>query len=268
MKKNIAIILLFLPMLIFNTVLTAEQALADGEFDVYGTIESFTWKEFDDSGGEFLEESGPIFGAGITAKGLIQPLTIKGRAELFSGSVDYDGQTQAGMSVTSDTEYLGGKVEADLGWLIVIDETFALEPFAGIGYRWWERDIKSTGTAIGYIENWWSSYVRLGLRSESEISTQSKLFAEVGAKIAIKNENEVDLTEIGLPLITVEPANATAFFAEIGLRGEPFVISLFYEGLRFKKSDMVIVSAGPAILGFTQPESEADIFGLNAGFAF
>jgi hypothetical protein len=40
------------------------HALMQGDMEVYGLMESFTWREFD-GGGQILKESGPRFGVGF-----------------------------------------------------------------------------------------------------------------------------------------------------------------------------------------------------------
>jgi hypothetical protein len=54
--------------------------------------------------------------------------------------VDYDGQTQRGLPVNTDVSYVGTKAEGAIGWAIPLASS-RLEPFAGLGYRWWLRDI-------------------------------------------------------------------------------------------------------------------------------
>ena len=151
------------------------HAFTLGDLDVYALAESFTWREFDDAGGQLLKESGPRFGVGVAfTREFANHLTLKPRIELNSGSVDYDGQTQSGVPVTTTTNYFGIKLEMDLAGRIRPSQGFVLEPFAGIGIRAWSRDIKD-GTAadgslaIGYTENWTTFYGRLG-SGESSLS--------------------------------------------------------------------------------------------------
>ncbi len=75
---------------------------------MYFTIENFEWKEFNTNGSQLLKESGPIYGIGISTKlEDVNLITAKFKGELFIGSIDYDGQTQAGTSVKTDTDYFG-----------------------------------------------------------------------------------------------------------------------------------------------------------------
>ncbi len=229
---------------------------------IYLKVESFTWKEYDDSGSRLLKESGPIYAVGVSVgPDTAAPLVLGGRAELFGGTVGYDGQTQSGTAVETDTNYAGLKAEADLGWRAVVSERFRIEPFAGAGYRWWQRDIQDSDVAIGYQETWWSLYTRFGIRGEYIGTGLLTAFAEAGVKVPLITENEVDLSVIGISTVTVEPGNAPSGFAETGLAWDRFRASLFYEGMRFSKSDPVTVSG----VQVWQPESKADIFGIMFG---
>ncbi len=74
----------------------------------------------------------------------------------------------------------------------------------------------------------------------------------------------MDLNGIGLSTVTVEPGNVVSVFAEAGLKWTRFKTSLFYEGMRFSKSDPVTVSNYQV----WQPESKADTFGISMGMDF
>jgi hypothetical protein len=242
-----------------------ESAIAaSNETDVYLKLESFTWKEYLDSGEKILEESGPIYGLGISNQSEIgKSLIIGFKGELFGGSVDYDGQTQAGDPAQTDTDYLGYMIEGDFGVKAIDTEKFMLEPFAGLGFKWWVRDLKSNSTATGYEERWQSFYARLGIRCEERLSSPLKLFFGAGLKLPIYNENEVELSKFGLSDITLEPGNQNSFFADAGLKTDRFLARFFYESMKFSKSDPDDVYGV-----FYQPESEADIYGLNVGLRF
>lgn len=265
MKRPVIIIALLILTITSSMVLFFVPVVGAIESDVYLKVESFAWKEYNDSGSQLLKESGPIYGLGTLIKSdITKSLTLKGKGELFGGSVDYKGQTQAGKPVETDTNYFGFKVEGDLGWKFMLVEKISLEPFAGLGYRWWIRDIQSTGSAIGYEEKWWSFYARLGIHSDLIFYKQLKVFAETGVKLPIHNENEIDWSVFGLPTVTVEPGNKASVFAELGLMWTMLKASIFYEGMRFSKSDPVTVSG----VRVWQPRSKADIFGINVGVVF
>jgi hypothetical protein len=269
LKSILKIKPMFLVALFFTSglgILYNPNAVYAGiENDLYLFAQSFTWKEFLGNA-TLLEESGPLYGFGCSGKlggDISQPFAFHYKVEGFMGYIDYDGQTQTGTPLTSDTRYLGFKTELGGGWNIFAGESgFSFEPFAGLGYRWWLRDItdSSSGIGYGYEEIWRSYYGRLGIRGEKESSGQFKIFMEAAAIIPFYNENVVNLEDFGLGTVTVEPGNVISLWAEAGLKFKKFRFSVFYEGLRFSESDIQE--------GFYQPKSEADIYGVNMGFTF
>jgi hypothetical protein len=262
-KIQLSLVLVLFAILGMESLFCTQSIAATSENDLYVKVESFTWKEFD-GGEELLEETGPIFGLGFSNRSTIGNwFVFSEKIELFMGTVDYDGQTQSGTPVTTDTEYLGCLLEINFGGKIVSSEKFSLEPFAGLGYRWWTRDLQDTSTAYGYEEEWSSFYTRLGLHAESQVSNRFKLFAQAGIKYPLVNRNEAKLSRFGIRDVTLEPENELSYFADAGFKTGHFMLSIYYEGMRFDESD-----PDDTYGAFIQPESEADIFGARIGFTF
>jgi hypothetical protein len=251
------------------------HATETGEADIYVLYEDFTWKEFGSAGNRLLKEHGPLVGFGAAyAAWLPGNLTLKPRGELFFGQVDYDGQTQVGTPVMTDTSYGGIKLEADLG--AKIGDEFSIEPFGGLALRTWWRDIDDSidifgDPVVGYTENWTTFYARLGIRGDRPLSPSSRMFFEVAAKLPLYNQNVAYLSDIGFTDdVILEPGRRTSFFAEVGFKVQACKMSAFYESMRFSESDMDFtfdLFTG-TLVGFVQPRSEADIYGLRIGASF
>ncbi|WP_306537450.1 hypothetical protein [Geobacter sp.] len=261
-------------------LLMASPCLAEGleEISAYGYGGYFSWKEYDDSGSRLLKESGPIFGAGAAARVDLhqRSLILHGKAELFGTVVNYEGQTQSddrdfnNRPVDSDTRYFGAKFEGDLGWRFAFDGG-SLEPFFGLGYRTWIRDIDNSSATTeagmrfpvgGATEYWDTIYTRYGLKGEVPMGNETALFLEAGAKYPLYNRNEAKDTSVGD--VTIEPRSDWSAFAELGLRHKAFRPSIFYEGFRFKRSHNE-QKAGYLIW---QPKSESDIVGISFAYIF
>lgn len=264
---------------VFGFITAAAPAFAGGEPEVYVGYESFTWKEFDDFNGRLLKESGPRYEVGFAySHEFPDHITLKPRIEVFGGDVDYKGQACDifGNCVPDNTttRYVGYKFEFDLGGKIRTSKTFALEPFAGIGFRYWARDIKDSilpdGTfVVGYTEHWTTLYGRLGLRGDLYFARKSRVFFEAGAKLPISTSNYINDPNVSYQSITLKPGNQTSFFAEVGVKLHVFKISAFYDSMRFKKSPIVYEN-DPffGLVGFLQPKSTSDIYGVRVGAAF
>ena len=259
-KRYLLILLLSIPI---SLGIIPSPVHAADEKALYGVVESFIWREFADNGQRLVKETGPLIGIGFyIISEQENQFAIKVKGEIFGGQVDYDGHTQAGVPAFTDTNYFGFKGEIDFGKRIMLAESTFLEPFLGGGYRWWIRDIENGrdifGNPVSGLEEIWTSfYVRLGLRGNHNVTDRTYLFAEAGLKLPIYNLNETDLVDL-------EPGIKSSIFAEVGVRANRVKIAAFYDSMRFSKSDIEI--AGPFLVW--QPESEADIYGIQIGMLF
>lgn len=254
---------------------TAAPSFA-GDADIYMIVEQYLWREFD-NGTRLVKESGPRFGIGFTYnfEFLDHHLILKPRVEIIGGQVDYDGHacninTGVCQPATANTSYFNGKLETDLGWRFRSTERTSIEPFVGIGFQGWLRDIyngtASDGSSVrGYTENWHTLYLRAGLRANFALGEKTKFFAEAGGKFPVYTANTAYLSDAGLgPDVTVKPGNEASWFAEAGISYKHFKTSFFFDSMNFAKSD-VVNSGG---LGFFQPKSQAELYGLRIGVTF
>lgn len=237
------------------------------ELTPYFSTQYFTWKERF-HGRRLLKEEGPLFSAGILVGAVpSSPLAIRGRGEIFGGEVGYRGETQAPESIPVRTRvfYLGTKTELDLGYRLQTPAV-RLEPFGGIGHRWWLRDLHDTtatdGTQVsGYTETWHMGYGRVGARAQTFLGA-ARIVAEGGAKYPFYTGNTVDF--VGSGETTFHPKGRWSGFAETGITYRNFNAVLLYEGFRFAQSDAKAVQG----TNYFQPDSSSDIFGMRLGWSF
>lgn len=266
------LIVSFVMLCSYSTVSTA----AARESNIYVAINNFVWEEFDESGSRLLKESGILVGPGFSYWREFERsrITIKPTAELFFGTVDYNGQACDNFGncqpATTQVDYFGFKIEGEVGRRFGSPEAIYIEPFAGLGFRYWIRDINNGTTAngsptAGYTEGWQTFNVRLGMRAGKNFTARKEAFAQAGVKIPIYNENTAYLNSAGLGSdITMNPGRKASFFAEAGMKINRFKGSVFYDSLRFSKSD--VVSDNGFI--YWQPESSMDSYGFKLGWTF
>ena len=266
-------------LLVLSTASGAGAARFGGveEFSASLSPQYFQWEE-SLHGKRLLREQGWLVGAGaLVDLNLVQTetagsLMLKGKAGLFGGVVDYDGQTQPPnpFPVTTDVNYFGTKAEADLGWRFPVRKV-SIEPFGGVGYRWWLRDLQDTSAVdnnrtlvrvSGYTEYWQSAYARFGGHLVYAISDDWRAFGEGGAKYPFYTGNTVNFSDTGE--LTIKPGSHWSGFAELGARYKKIKVSAFYEGFRYSQSP--VVARGNS--GVFQPASASDIFGINLGWVF
>jgi len=245
-------------------------------FHAFGLVESFTWKEFDDSGAKLLEENGLLFGVGIKGE-----LPVGEQAEfdflatLYGGNIDYDGHTMGGVPVKATTGYVGMRTEWMISYLVDVGPDdggeLILKPGAGLGLRAWKRSLDNKGSflgenigSMGYIENWMTMYAKVGIGAELKFSTDCDLSTSLEARLPLFNRNVADMSDHGGPSdITIEPGRSVSLYWETGLRYKNFSGALYLETLEFSRS------APDSKYGmFLQPRSSAFIAGVRAGMTF
>ena len=267
-------------LLVFCLSLLAEPAFAGvEEWYLYPSLQYFSWSEYF-GGRQLLQEEGPLFGLGGGAGFDLyrKSLMLRARGEMFGGDVHYRGQTQVNpnpalsqLPVKTSVIYFGTKLETDIGWRMRPAD-FSVEPFAGLGYRWWLRSLEDT-TAVdgsgnqvqvgGYTEYWQTLYSRIGLRGSYDPAGDLSFFAEAGGKYPFLNRNSTEFPGAGT--VTLKPEPRWSAFSEIGVSSGRLRAALFYEGFRFGQSPVVPVGGG---IGLLQPKTDSDIFGVNVGWTF
>lgn len=257
----------------------ARTAVA-GEANIYLAVENFSWREFNDDGSRVLRESGPLFGLGFMyMQEFDNHVTLRPVAEIFGGRVDYDGQAYTINTIAhtityqpakSSTDYFGLKLEGDVGRRFRPAEDAFVEPFGGIGLRIWDRNINN-GTAAdgrataGYLERWFTLCFRLGLRAGVDLSSRTNVFAEAGIKLPLYNENTAYQSGTGGQDYTLHPGKQSSLFSEAGLKIDRLKASLFYDSLRFSRSETIDIGGGWSVW---QPKSAMDIYGVRLGYVF
>jgi hypothetical protein len=263
----------FVLALFWLSRLAASTAFA-AEVEAYADLDRFVWKEFSDNGALLLTESGALTGVGAVCRAeLPGDKILDASAGIFGGAVRYEGVTQSGVPTTSTVDYLGVKAGADAGKRYFPAEPFTLEPFAGLGVRAWVRRIRNGATTAGppeqvrgYTEQWTTVHARLGARGGMDISQTRSLFAEAGMRLPLYNENIAYLSREGIgPDVKMHPGWEWSYFAEAGMKIDRITASLFYDGLRFSRSAVVLAAGGHF---YYQPKSTADSYGLKVGFVF
>lgn len=243
-----------------------------GETGLFFIAEYFNWKEFVNDH-RLLKESGPRFGIGwnYRAEFFDGHLILRPRIEMIAGRADYDGATQSDIRVNTDTDYYDGKAEFHIGWQTRLSAALSVEPFAGAGLRGWYRKIHgataSDGSthAAGYPEEWYSLYLKTGLRGDFSLNKKHRLFVETGGKFPVYNESKALFSKSDLgPDVTFTPGNAPSWFVEAGLQYKSFKSSIYYDGMRFSKSD-IECSQG---MRYYQPGTKADMYGMRIGVIF
>jgi hypothetical protein len=261
---------------------------------ISGGVEYFHLKELGSNGSRLLAETGARYAISAALDNAsrydrLAPWLYHAEITAYTGQVDYDGvsqstdPTQNNLPFGTDTNYLGARAEALLGYRVKPAAlSHALELIAGLGLDGWRRRIHTGFTAnstrvSGTEEIYRVFYGKaaLGLTDLWSGGWHNQL--QAGVKLPIRIDEEVHLRAVGYDNdLNLVPANAYSGFARLtleaphspGAGGGNLLLSLYYEGLRFDPSPSKLVSRGDTLVSVWQPATHIDVFGVQVGYRF
>jgi hypothetical protein len=238
------------------------------DISVSAGSESFLWEEYDSGGGKLLDESGLRHFIAVEAKGWIDghwQSDFGGR--VYSGTVEYDGQTQTGAPVTTDTDYDGMQLEA--GFSYFPGSASSGQGRTGIrmavGVDTWRRNLLGNG---GYREDYTTTYGRIG----AHYGDGGFWAFNLGAKYPFATTEGVGLKDLGFDSdVTLHPQGRFSLYADLAMQFSPqWGMRLYYDSYRFAESDPepVYSPVDSATYSVWQPESRMDVLGAQLSFNF
>ena len=121
----------------------------------------FHYTEFKDDGTTWDKEAGNIPGLTFKLTRRISAWEWEGMASYHYGRVAYTGQTNFGVPYNTRTDEGIGDVALRLGrWF---EDSYPIMPYAGLGYRRWDRDIRPASLG-GLFESYRWKYAWLGAK--------------------------------------------------------------------------------------------------------
>lgn len=248
----------FLWTLMFAAFVPAAQA---GTFDVAAGIEYFQWEEFEDGGRKMLDETGPRYFIGVTGLDqMANDWVVDFGGRFYSGTVDYDGETQESIPVTTSTDYNGFRIE--LGFAHALDAGYdAVSAWFlrfALGMDQWRRSLQDTalpnGVPVsGYVERYASTYGKIGV---TYLRKGDWSFG-FGAKAPFYTREVVGLNGG----VTLNPEGQLSLLADAEIHLNAVTsVTIEYDSYRFAKSDPEA--------GWEQPKSKQDTMGLALHYRF
>ena len=117
----------------------------------------FEFEEFDSQDRRLVKESGWLPGLEGRCEVTGQRATFGIDFRYYSGDVDYDGQTSAGVPIDSTTDADIVDLSLEAAYRLPLGLPPRVSLYAGGGYRHWDRNIQSVGAISGLDETyrWW-----------------------------------------------------------------------------------------------------------------
>ena len=267
----------FMMFILFSAGLglsTGAQATDSLQASVQAGPQSFRWREFNSAGERLLQETGTRFSIGAALdnfkrEGSGALYGVNGK--IYLGQVDYDGQTQSGIPVSTDVNYFGLNIEGQGGYRF--GRRIGLDVFGALGIDRWIRSIDdgttaNGSTAFGYDEFYTILYGKAGL-GFFQLLDGWRYFLQAGVKMPLFTNEYVNLGEG----VTLEPGIKPSAFANLQFdfgsqRSKRFGVALYYDSYRFSESDPEVLFNGGSAVLVIQPRSEMDVYGLRLSYYF
>lgn len=256
-------------LLIFAAVITAFSGITPvlaqpgptSGLEIGLSVADFTWREYKETGGRLLEETGLLYGLTADLTRLQGRFGWRGGLDVFFGEMGYDGQTWSQSPVKTDVLYAGAGGYADGVACFRPLSGLAITPFCGLGGKGWLRDLDDSRTAAGVpvqgAREWWGClFGRLGAGGTLAVGREGEVFVSCGVKLPIYARNEADFQSSGARRVGLEPDMDVSGFGDAGFRWRRLGVKVSWDTFRFDPSKSV--DAGPYNL--YQPESRFEVY--------
>lgn len=277
MKKiivfSVSISFMFLPGV------NADELQNEREFSLGFSLLDMSYKEFDDTGFLLNREDGLL--TGVTGQFKFAGVNIDHYlyGSYHASTIDYDGYTQNGYPVQTDTE----TDIVDLQYRLSSKKYQRTGIYAGIGYRHWRRDILSTGNVSGLLEDYKWFYGLAGVQAYFFKDANSEVSIDLRITKMLKAEMDIDFKGFSYTGLAPLDDKTVNLGKKINLRiGVPWrfrtansytwVIEPYYEEWDIGKSNVVnltengvnvILPECGGVCGVLEPRSETRNFGVN-----
>jgi len=234
--------------------------------------QNFHYKETDAQGAMLDREDGLLPGVEIAARIRNGRYTSLITASLHGGTITYDGQTQGGSSLTTDTQERIADVAVSI--MRTIDPSSTSPRLsAGFGYREWRRDIQPTNFTSGLYETYRWPYWMLGVNADFlqnghwKAGLDWRLMRPIYPTIEIEADGFDPLTlDLGARLSVY-----VGFPVEYRFRSKQSIVIRPYWQTWFlerSNSKRLYSNGNPTGLIATEPDSETVILGITASLRF
>lgn len=251
-------------------------------FEIGAGLMAFDYTEFDDNNVFLDGETGLIPGVIVKLK-TNKRIYYEWEGSLYANEIDYDGQTQGGTPVKTNSDALIIDTHFKMG--LNFDPSFdrGQKLYTGMGYRYWYRNILSgrdiNGSPVaGLLEEYRWFYGLLGYEVHFDASNNVKVGFDFRLTKMFNAKMDVDFLGFrGYDDTSVKLGNKVgarlAMPVAIKMRDSSLIVTPFYEIIDIGKSNTVSLTRNGNLIdddsngfydGVLEPRSET----RNAGIEF
>jgi len=268
--KNLAY--LFFICLIYASTAFAETQAEALPIEASLKLLHFNYEEFDQSGDTFNEEEGLIPGLALTASKTLGDFTNSISFEGYGGTVDYDGMTQSGIPLETETNETIYRLFYRLDWSPKeYDNTISI--YGKVAWQQWDREILPSTISSRLFEQyeWWT--LEIGFTIPIYKNKNNFWSFELGVLKTTNGTIEIDLSRQGfgkpeLKLGSGSGVNTSLLYQYAINERSELGFSLQYQHWEFGRSNTRSISNGIIVIDFTEPESETAHTSLSINYQY
>jgi len=237
-----------------------QNTFAETNISVSPGIMYFNYEEFDLNDVTLDTEIGFLPGISFLIKEKQHSLG----AHIFSGEVEYDGQTQLGVPHKTDTDETLYYLFYRHDFLTTNQHNF----FVGLNYQFWERFIQANnGVGSLYEEySWWSAEAGIKYTTDNQ-----HLILEVAGFRTFNGDILIDLSNLGYgePVLNLGDKFGLRSLLAVNLKTDSFSsmqMGVEYKYWGFGRSNTETLSNGITAISIVEPESKSNLLRFFINF--
>lgn len=275
-KNGLFYTVFFIPATMFMHVSFADQA----EYQFGAGLIKFKYTEYDDNNLFLDGETGYIPGIVLKRKQNYQRAYNELVGQFHGNTIEYDGQTQGGTPLKTDSDAIIIDINFKLGLNFSIAGNHGA--YFGIGHRYWLRNIRSgydvNGNPVaGLLEEYYWGYGMLGYAANYNVSENVNLGFDLRYTQMINGKMDINfLGYCNYDNAQVDLGNESgsrfAIPVQIKLRKHSLIVTPYYELIDIGKSNTIALRqngnqvdchSDGYLDGAFEPRSETRNLGVN-----
>jgi hypothetical protein len=204
-------------------------------------------------------------------------IMVSASLDYSTGDLDYDGHrgglTTPFQPIKTDVDAAIVESRGLIGYDYVFGKNHVVTPFLGVGYWYWDSDLKGQGGYGKEVEYWYSP---IGVRTHSPLS--GKWTWGINLEYDLFWDGEVDTDIAGMPTFHLDSGHGVRFSLRFGrqltekvaLSFEPYIA---YWDIDESDEELRAIPAGTgpdryAVVSYIEPDNETTTYGLRVRLEF
>jgi hypothetical protein len=251
----------------------AEEATDATSIEIGMELKRFDYREFDQQDKQLLREYGVIPGIRIGTEHESPSYTTRFILQRFDRDVDYDGHTQSGNPLSTQSKEIITNFELSIHPKLQPVNDFQPGLALGVGYREWNRGIQPTATTTSLHEIYRWGYWLMGMNMQWRTNRQWTLGINAEALQPFNPHIEVHVPGYDATTLHLNSKQAYRLSLPIGLQAPnklSWRITPYWQTWHMGRSDSrpLRINSNLSGLAITEPESKTNIWGISISTRF